>query len=70
VEWWWGGGVKKGLWGGGEGGERAGGGPARLAAMSTVKRTLLPLVNYIKEVAVKDLAVAEGLLQVLKSAYA
>ncbi|ABO08900.1 glutamyl-tRNA reductase [Pyrobaculum calidifontis] len=53
-----------------EEGERAGGGPARLAAMSTVKRTLLPLVNYIKEVAVKDLAVAEGLLQVLKSAYA
>jgi len=53
-----------------EEGERAGGGPAKLAAMSTVKRTLLPLVNYIKEVAVKDLVAAEGLLQILKSVYA
>jgi len=53
-----------------EEGERAGEEPAKLAAMSTVKRTLLPLVNYIKEVAVKDPAAAGDLLQILKSAYA
>ena len=52
-----------------EEGRRAGGGPATLAAVSTVKKTLLPLVMYLKELAVSDVETTETLIHVFKDAY-
>jgi len=52
-----------------EEGRRAGGGLAEVAALSTAKRTLLPLVNYIKELAARSPEDAYRLVALLGGVY-
>lgn len=52
-----------------EEGRRAGGGLAEVAALSTAKRTLLPLVNYIKELAARSPEDAYRLVALLDGVY-
>ncbi|MCX8136878.1 hypothetical protein [Pyrobaculum aerophilum] len=52
-----------------EEGERAGGSNAKLATRTTVKRTLLPLVNYLKKVAITDLEEVYRLISALRRSY-
>ncbi|AFA39467.1 Glutamyl-tRNA reductase [Pyrobaculum oguniense TE7] len=52
-----------------EEGERAGGLEAKIAARTTVKRTLLPVVNYLKKVAVSDIDEAYRIISVLRLSY-
>jgi glutamyl-tRNA reductase len=52
-----------------EEGRRSGGGLAEVAALSTAKRTLLPLVNYIKELAARSPEDAYRLMALLDGVY-
>jgi glutamyl-tRNA reductase len=50
-------------------GERAGGGLAKTAALSAVKKSILPLINYTKYMALEKPEEADRLISILERAY-